>query len=173
MNTLKILIAAAVILAIAGIFLPQEYKVSRELVMRAPVNVIQQHVADMERWVEWTAWDEVPPPVGPRPAQMESGVGSGLYLSGTAGTGWFLISDDSGIDGFEYLVLSGGNEKSKGNVTFTDLGGEVRVNWTVAGRVNRPPVLAPYIAMSKEFLVGSSLSQNLKNLKKQVEYEDR
>jgi len=173
MKILKILFVVAAILAIVGIFLPQDYKVSRELVLQAPAPAIQQHVSNMDNWTKWTVWDEAIPPAGNRPAQMESGIGSGLYLSGNAGTGWFVITDDSGVDGFEYIVFSSSGDKSKGNVTFTDLGGKTKVKWVVAGKVSKPPVLSPYVAISMEFLVGSSLSQNLKNLKKLVEQEDR
>ncbi|GMR06016.1 MAG: hypothetical protein BMS9Abin25_0597 [Gammaproteobacteria bacterium] len=173
MKTLKILLVVAAILAIVGIFLPHDYKVSRELVMRAPVMAIQQHVADMDNWTKWTVWEETTPPAGKRPPQMESGIGSGLYFSGNAGSGWFVITDNSGVDGFAYVVFSSSGDKSKANVTFTDLGAETKVSWMVAGSVSKPPVLAPYLAISKEFLVGLSLSQNLKNLKKLVEQEDR
>ncbi|MFW2439488.1 MAG: SRPBCC family protein [Arenicellales bacterium] len=173
MKTIKILLVVVVILAIAGYFLPQTYKASREQVIRAPVMAVQKHVADMENWMRWAVWDEAIPPAGKRPAQMESGTGSGLYLSGNEGSGWFVVTDDSGIDGFAYVVFSSSGDKSIANVTFTDQGGETKVRWTVAGSVSRPPLLAPYLAMSKEFLVGSSLSQNLKNLKKLVEQEDR
>ncbi|MEA1889610.1 MAG: hypothetical protein U9N50_07530 [Pseudomonadota bacterium] len=146
---------------------------SKELVMRAPVDAIQQHVANMDNWTQWTTWEEAIPPAGKQPAQMESGIGSGKYFSGNAGSGWFVITDNSGVDGFEYVVYSSTGDKSKGNVTFTDLGGEVNVRWVVAGNVSKPAVLAPYLAMSKDFLVGSSLNQTLKNLKKLVEQEDR
>jgi len=173
MKTLKILFVVAVILAIVGIFLPKDYELSRELVMRSPVKPIQQHVANMDNWTQWTVWEEATPPTDKRPAQMESGVGSGLYFSGNAGTGWFVITDDSGVDGFEYIVFLSSGDKLKANVTFTDLGGKTKVKWKVAGNVSKPPVLAPYLAMSKEFLVGSSINQNLKNLKKLVEQEDR
>ncbi|NOY17436.1 MAG: hypothetical protein GXP23_11030 [Gammaproteobacteria bacterium] len=173
MNTLKLLIIAAAILAIVGIFLPRDYRVSRELIMRAPVMTIQQHVADMNNWTKWTVWKEAPPPPGKQPAQMESGIGSGLYFSGNAGRGWFVITGDSGVDGFEYVVFSSDGDKSKANVTFTDLGAETKVKWILAGSVTKPPILAPYLAMSKAFFLGSSLNQNLKNLKNLVEQEDR
>ena len=173
MKTLKILLVVAVILAIAGIFLSQNYKVSRELIIRAPVTAIQKHVADMDNWTRWTVWEEAIPPAGKRPAQMESGIGSGLYFSGNDGSGWFVVKDDSGVDGFKYVVFSSTGDKSTANVTFTDLGEETKIRWVVAGSVSKPPVLAPYLAMGKEFLVGSSLNQNLKNLKKLVEQEDR
>jgi len=173
MKTLKILLVVVVILAIAGIFLPQKYKVSRDLVIRAPVTAIQKHVADMDNWMRWTVWEEAIPPAGKSPAQMESGTGSGLYLTGNDGSGWFVVTDDSGEDGFEYVVFSSAGDKSKANVTFTDMDGDTKVSWTVAGSVSKPAVLAPYLAMGKEFLVGSSLNQNLKNLKKLVEQEDR
>jgi len=174
MKTLIILLVAAAILAIVGIFLPQDFQVSRELVMRAPVMAIQQHVADMDNWTRWTVWEETTPTAdNKRPVQMESGIGSGLYLSGNTGSGWFVITDNSGVDGFEYVVFSSSGDKSKANVTFTDLGAETKVSWMVAGSVSKPPVLAPYFAIIKEFLVGLSLSQNLKNLKKLVEQEDR
>ena len=173
MNLIKIFLLAAVILAIAGIFLPQEYAVSRDLVIPASVEEIQYRVEDMDTWNRWTVWDETAPPAGSQKAHMESGVGSGKYLTGASGTGWFVITSTSAVDGFEYAVYSDDGDKAIANVTFLDLGGETKVTWKVSGSVKKPPVLAPYIAFSKEFILGSSLSQNLKNLKKKLTQADR
>ena len=57
MKTIKILIVVAVILAIAGIFLPQDYSVNRTLVISAPIAAVQGHVEDMDNWDRWTVWD--------------------------------------------------------------------------------------------------------------------
>ena len=173
MKTIKILIVLAVILAIAGIFIPQNYSVNRTLVISAPIAAIQGHVEDMDNWSRWTVWDETEPPAGVELAQMESGVGSGKYLSGNSGSGWFVITHTSSIDGFEYTVYSDTGDKALSLVTFVDQGGSVKVDWTVKGIVSKPPVLAPYLAIIKKFVLGSSLNQNLKNLKKLVEQEDR
>ena len=75
MKLLKILIVAAIILVVAGIFLPQGYIVSRELVIKASVDEIHQRVEDMNGWERWTIWREAEPPAGNRMANMESGVG--------------------------------------------------------------------------------------------------
>jgi len=173
MKTLKILLIAAVILAIMGIFLPQQYNVTRSLEMTAPATVIQGHVQDMDTWDRWTVWDEVePPPAGARPAEMQSGVGSGKYLSGKSGSGWFVITNNSDIDGFEYMVLSDSGDQANAEVIFLDQGGNIKVVWTVRGVVSKPPVVAPYLAIIKSYVLGASINQNLKNLKKLVEQED-
>ena len=172
MKLLKILIILAAIVAIAGIFLPQEYSVSKEQVIPASVNEIHQRVEDMDSWDRWTTWDEAVPPAGTSKANMESGVGSGKYLSGTSGSGWFVITNSSVVDGFEYAVYSDNGDKAIAIVTYLDLGGETKVTWTVKGKVTQPPVVAPYIALSKEFIIGSSINQNLKNLKKKYTQAD-
>ncbi|MCK5359512.1 MAG: SRPBCC family protein [Gammaproteobacteria bacterium] len=173
MSFIKIIILAAIILAIGGIFLPQEYTVSRELVMQASAEEVHHLVEDMDSWDRWAAWDEAVPPAGSQKANMESGIGSGKYLKGASGSGWFVITNNSVVDGFEYAVYSDNGDKATANVTFLDLGGETKVTWTVRGSVKKPPVIAPYIALSKEFVLGSSLSQNLKNLKKKLTQADR
>ena len=172
MKTIKMLLVVAVILAIAGIFMPQDYKVSETLVIHAPLDAVQGHVEDMDNWGRWTVWDEVQPPAGRQLAHMESGIGSGKYLSGNSGSGWFIVTNTSEIDGFEYTVHSDAGDKALAFVTFVDQGGSIEVNWAVKGNVSKPPVLAPYLALSKEFLLRSSIKQNLKNLKKMVEQED-
>lgn len=166
---MKITLFLAVSIVIAGFLLPQEYTVTRELVIRAPANVIHQQVENMDSWEQWTTWNEVAPPAGSSPVQMQSGVGSGKYLAGTSGSGWFVITNNSVVDGFEYAIYSDDGDKSLAIVSFLDLGGETKVNWTVRGRVKKPPVLAPYIALSKDFTLGSSLNQSLNNLKKIIE----
>lgn len=173
MNVIKFLVIFAVFFAILGIFLPKDYKLTRELEMRAPVKAIEKHVSNMDNWSKWAVWEEAEAPAGIRPAQMESGIGSGRYFTGNAGSGWFVISDDSTVDGFEYIIFSDSGDKAKANITYTDTGSKIKVRWVIAGSVTKPPVLAPYIALSKEFFVGSTLNQSLKNLKKLVEQEDR
>jgi len=173
MNILKILVISGVVLAILGIFLPKEYTVSREQVMQATDKAIQVHVSDMENWHRWVVWEETTPPAGLRPAEMQSGIGSGRYYSGNAGSGWFVITGDSGVDGFEYIIFSDSGDKSTAKITYTDMGGKTKVRWVVAGSVTSPPVVAPYIALTKEFFIGSTISQNLKNLKKLVEQESK
>ncbi len=172
MNLIKVILVAAAILAIAGIFLPQEYSVSKELVMPASVNEIHQRVENMDTWERWTAWDEAVPPAGSSKANMESGIGSGKYLSGSSGSGWFVITNSSAIDGFEYVVYYDDGDKAIANVTFIDLGGETKVTWTVKGKVTNPPVLAPYLAFIKGFILKLSLRQNLENLKKGLTQAD-
>ena len=74
--------------------------------MQTSVAEIHQLVEDMGTWDRWTIWDEAVPPAGSRKANMESGVGSGKYFSGTSGSGWFVITNSSAVDGFEYVVYS-------------------------------------------------------------------
>lgn len=165
---LKILILAAAIIAIAGIFMPQEYSVSEDLVIHASATEIHQKVESLDGWKRWTVWDEAVPPAGSNRAGMESGTGSGKYLSGPSGSGWFVIKNNSVVDGFEYTVYSDDGDSAVGNVTFLDLGGETKVTWTVKSKVTSPPVLAPYIALIKKFVIASSLRQNLENLNKNL-----
>ena len=164
MQAIKLLVIMAAIIAIAGIFIPQHYSVSRELVINAPVDTVYQEISDMNQWEQWTVWKEGSPPAGVNPAQMESGIGSGIYFSGTSGSGWFVIASNSVIDGFEYRIISDSGDMAQAKIITTDLGAATKVSWSVAGSINNPPVLAPYIAFLKEFLIGSELSQNLKNL---------
>jgi len=164
MQLFKVILVLAVIFAIGGIFIPKDYRVSKELVINAPLDTVHQQVEEMDGWYRWTVWKEGMPPAGENPAQMESGIGSGVYFSGNAGSGWFVITSNSVIDGFEYTIISDSGDKAKAIITFIDVGGGTKVTWTITGIVEQPPVLAPYIALSKEFLIGSSLNQNLKNL---------
>ncbi len=173
MNAIKYLVIFGVILAIVGIFLPKEYEVTRELGMQAPEKAIQTHVSNMDNWSKWAVWEETTPPAGIRPGQMQSGVGSGRYFTGNAGSGWFVITEDSTVDGFEYVIYSDSGDKSKANITYTDMGAKIKVRWVIAGSVTKPPVIAPYITLSKGFFVGSTMNQSLKNLKKLVEQEYR
>ena len=173
MKFLKIVLFVAVILAIAGIFMSQSYTVKREITIAASADAIRGYVDSMDSWERWVTWEEVQSPAGNRPAQMQSGVGSGKYFSANSGSGWFVINSNSDIDGFEYTIHQDTGNKATGLVRLVELGPETKVEWTVKGSVKSPPVLAPYIAKSKQFLVGSELNQNLKNLKKIIEQEER
>ena len=173
MKIIKIAVLLAAMLAVAGIFIPQNYTVSRDMFIPAPATSIHQYVEDMDRWEKWTAWDEAAPPVGNRPAAMDTGVGSGKYFSGSVYSAWFVISSNSVVDGFEYTVFLDNGDKAKAIVSFLEQGNGTQVKWTVTGSVTKPPLVAPYIALSKELVLGSELSQNLKTLRKKITQQSR
>ena len=172
MKFIKLVLLAAVILAIAGIFMPKSYVIKREIPIAAQADAIQGYIENMDSWERWVTWEEAQPPAGNRPAQMESGVGSGKYFSANSGSAWFVIKSSSAIDGFEYTIHYDTGDKATGLIRLIELGPQTKVEWTVKGSVEGPPVLAPYIVKSKEFLLGSELNQNLKNLKKIIEQEE-
>jgi hypothetical protein len=57
----KLLIGVLVLLALAagvGLWMPTEWHVERSVVVAAPASVVFPLINDLQRWPEWTSWND-------------------------------------------------------------------------------------------------------------------
>ena len=166
---MKTFLIVIILFVLGGFILPNDYSTSKNLRITAPASDIHSIVESMDTWEQWTVWEQANPPAGLEdPGQMQSGAGSSLYFEGRMLSGWFVIKSSSVSEGFYYDVMAADGSKAKGAVTYLDNGGVTNVNWTMAGNIENPIIIAPYLALLMDFIVGSALNQNLVNLKEQV-----
>jgi hypothetical protein len=165
----KTFLIVIILFVLGGFMLPADYSTSKNLQISASADVIHNIVQNMDNWGQWTVWEQANPPAGLEdPGQMQSGAGSSVYFKGQLLSGWFVIKSSSASEGFYYDVVAEDGSKAKGAVSYLDNGGVTNVNWTMAGKIENPVIIAPYLALLMDFIVGSALNQNLVNLKEQV-----
>jgi uncharacterized protein YndB with AHSA1/START domain len=177
MKTLKIVavvIAALVVLfLLVGLLLPREFKVQREIVIKAPRIPVYHMVSAPTNWPKWGVWNKRDP--GMQMTFSGAGAGAGAkweWTSKTEGNGVmeFTAADsprrvvyrlsfaDWGMVSTGELVLDNVNE----NVT--------KVTWTNQGDLGGNPVFR-YFGLFMDRMVGPDFEAGLAALKVLVEKE--
>lgn len=165
MKLVKYAVLLVILLAIGGLFLPSHYSVSRSLVIPDDSAVIHSYVGNLEEWDEWMPWIKADPSIVMTPGEIEEGVGSGMsWTSRNSGSGNLVITDSADDVGLEYDIEIEGN-KAKGSILYETVDAGTRVTWSMRGNVEKPPVVAPYIALSMDFTMGSMFDQGLRDLR--------
>jgi uncharacterized protein YndB with AHSA1/START domain len=156
----------AILVAVAGFFVPSTYRVERSLVIAAPAQRLYPLVATPRRWPEWSMWNRRDPAMAMTFFGPESGAGAGWsWVSRTEGAGrmTFLTADPT--RGFTYeLYFPDFDSTSTGDIRFEPEGAGTRVTWTNVGSVGRNPLMH-YMALAMDRMVGPDFEAGLANLK--------
>ena len=160
------LVLVAVLVVVAGFFVPSSFRVERSLVIAAPPVRLYALVGAPRRWAEWSIWNRRDPTMAMTYFGPESGAGAGWsWISRTQGSGrmTFLTADPE--HGFTYsLFFPDYDSTSTGEIRFEPQAGGTRVTWTNVGDVGRNPLLH-YMALVMDRMVGPDFAAGLANLK--------
>lgn len=164
------LVLVAILVVVAGFFVPSTYRVERSLVIAAPPERLYPLVATPRRWPEWSMWNRRDPAMAMTFFGPESGAGAGWsWVSRTEGKGrmTFLTADPA--RGFTYeLYFPDYESTSSGEIRFEPQPGGTRVTWTNVGSVGRNPLMH-YMALAMDRMVGPDFDAGLANLKAMAE----
>jgi len=161
------LVLLAVLVVVAGFFVPSTYRVERSLVIAAPAARLYPLVATPRRWVEWSMWNRRDPAMALSFSGPESGAGaSWSWVSRTEGRGRMTFVTADPDKGLAYeLYFPDYDSTSTGQIRFEPQpGGGTRVTWTNAGSVGRNPLMH-YMALAMDRMVGPDFAAGLANLK--------
>ena len=169
-RTLIGLVLALGLVIVVSVFLPSEYRISREIVVAAPPAKVFPHLNNLRRWPAWTAWSERDPEMRFSYSGPEQGVGAAQrWDSDTQGGGSLKITQsdadryiayDLNIDGFDSLSL--------GELELHETGGSTRVVWIDNVDLGSNPV-AKYFGLMLDGMIGADFEAGLDNLKRMVE----
>jgi uncharacterized protein YndB with AHSA1/START domain len=157
----------AVLVVVAGFFVPSTYRVERSLVIAAPPARLYPLVAAPRRWPEWAMWNRRDPAMALTFFGAESGAGAGWsWVSRTEGKGRMTITAADPLHGLAYeLYFPDFDSTSHGEIRFEPQpGGGTRVTWTNEGGVGRNPLMH-YMALAMDRMVGPDFEAGLANLK--------
>jgi hypothetical protein len=169
MKLIKLLAVLAILFVIGGFILPKDYSVSRTVLINGEKPLIHEYVGDLDKWPEWSPWEKADSSIVVYPGDSSSGMGASQRWKGDSGSGWLQFTDTSEEDGIKYDVIFDEQDKAKAAISYRGIGDMTEVTWSMKGRMEYPVILAPYIAMSMDMIVGRLFKQGLDDLKKTVE----
>lgn len=166
-TTLGLLI---LIVVLAGVMLPTEYRVHRSVVIQAKPGPIHEFVGDLTKWEVWSPWIEEDPSLVVTVGDKTSGVGASQSWVGKDGDGSLTFTKSSPTEGIEYdLFFEQGTYQCWAAMTYSVINeNTTKVLWRMKGDMNTP-IIGGYFALLMDSMVGGMFERGLEKLKEQVE----
>lgn len=172
----KLLMGLLVLLAVAacvGLMMPMQWRVERTMTVAAPASVVFPLINDLQRWPEWTSWNETADPSMRRSFNnggRTAGVGAEMSWTGDdVGEGNLTISESVPGRLIRYdLELEQDGFRSTGAIVLDAARDGVVVTWSTEGELGLNPLIrlmGPWI----EQAVGSDFDAGLTGLKRVAE----
>lgn len=164
---LAALVLVVVLLVVGGFVLPTEYSLAREITIDAPPDKVHAYVGDLEKWEQWTPWQDNDPTVEVTFGDKTTGVGASQSWTSQDGPGSLEFTMCDPATGIAY-DMKFGETPAKSAMTYEFVDGKTKVTWSMEGDM-AVPVLGPYLRMMMPGMVGDSFDQGLEKLKSKVE----
>jgi hypothetical protein len=158
------LVSFVVTVLIAGLALPGEWQVERELIVRGPSPPLNEAVIDLSTWSEWSQW--------------RSGVVNGLQLEypgsmagvgavqtwqgGEIASGLLRITEVDAGGGIRF-DLERGSLASRAQLLFEEFGSDTRVVWREEGDLGVGPI-SGWRGLMLDGLLGPGIERQLAGL---------
>jgi uncharacterized protein YndB with AHSA1/START domain len=162
------------VLAILGIAYtrPDDFKVSRELEIKAPAEKVFEQINDFKNWKNWSPWAKKDPNILITTSGAESGAGAVQQWKGNTevGSGTQTITNSVFPSLVEIKLDFTEPMETENQVLFNieNAGESVKVKWTMQGKVLfLGKVIGLFMNMDK--LIGNDFEAGLQNLKTIVE----
>ncbi len=165
------LVVIPVLVVAASFFLPSDYRVERELVMKASAEAVFAQVSTPKTWPEWTAWTAAKyPDLKYSFAGPEAGAGASYSWTGqSSGNGSLKITLAEPAKRIEYtLDFENGKHVSTGAIAIEPAEGGVKVTWHNAGSMGGNPV-SRILGLLMDRMLGPDFEEGLRKLKERVE----
>ncbi len=182
LNIIKWLGVLAVVLLIGNYFLPNDFSVTRSLVIDAPITTVFNEVNDLKRWEEWSAWQASDPSIKVKYGSISEGVnGSYSWKGEKTGAGTLTIKSAQPNREIRTIIDFGEERFGHGTWTFEETDEGTVVTWTFYAEIGHTPYLR-YLMHWGSKDVGESLQEGLDRLRavslqrvaaKQLQEEER
>ncbi|MED5285008.1 MAG: SRPBCC family protein [Planctomycetota bacterium] len=166
-----LLVVVALVMAVAGSFLPREFEVETSIYLDRPPQVAFQKINELKAWQEWCPWNEE---TMPGMVNQYSGAERGL------GAEWSW-EHESG-DGKQWITFSQDNLEIEMATEFADYppmtsvfafepeSRGTRITWRTRGRVKDGPVDG-WMCLMMPSMISAEYDRGLQKLVKMVEAE--
>lgn len=162
------LLALIGVLVVAGLFLPTELAIAREITIDADPKKVDAYVSDLERWGDWMAWKEDDPSIVVSYGDKTKGLGATQSWTGMEGesTGTVTVTkaDDTGI-AYDMTIDT---MPSKSEIQYEVVDGKTKVIWKMDSDFD-VPIVGGYFRMMFKGSLEDWFDRGLAKLKKQVE----
>jgi hypothetical protein len=158
-------IAATVLAAVIGLFLPSTFAVEKAVVIKAAPAQIHQFAGDLARWPAWTPWLNEDPDQVVTLSDLTSGAGARLNWTGGSGGGELVFTRSDPDWGIAYeMTFKERTYTATGSLEYHATAGSTQVVWKMTGD-NGNNILARYFAGLMPSLIGPQFEEGLARLK--------
>ncbi len=158
-----------IVLVGIGLFLDNEFEVSREISIKASPAEIHLYVDDLNQWGKWSPWQQIDQSVVTTIGKITSGVGASQTWTDNGGGGSLTFTESSYETGIVYdLTFTGDSSVFVSAMNYKVEGENTIVRWTMRGKME-PIIIGNYFAQIMDALVGDNFELGLSNLKRVVE----
>jgi hypothetical protein len=158
-------VAATVLAAIVGLFLPSTFEVERSLVIKASPERIHQFTGDLSRWPQWVPWLREEPGLVVTAGEKSTGVGASQTWTADASEGSLIFTRCDPAWGIAYdMIFSKNTYTSTRSLRYRTVPGGTEVVWHMIGD-NGNNLLARYFAGLIRTRIGPQFEEGLARLK--------
>ncbi|MCB9898600.1 MAG: SRPBCC family protein [Planctomycetes bacterium] len=173
---LKFIVLLLIVAAAVGFFTSTDYTLERSIVIQAPPEAVHAYVGDLNKWPEWTPWEEADPTVKTTVVQA-TGVGAHqTWTSQKEGGGELTFTKSDPKTGIAYDMDFVMDENTKipstSSMTYKPAAnGGTEVTWTMQGSSKGfvGPVVDGWMKILMPMMVGGDFDKGLTKLKEKVE----
>ena len=159
------IIAATVLAAVVGLFLPSTFEIEKSVVIKAAPERIHQFTGDLARWPEWTPWLKEDPDLMVTLGDPTTGVGATQAWTGGSSDGELTFTRCDPGWGIAYdMTFNKKTYISTGTMEYIPAPGGTQVVWKMVGD-NGNNIMARYFAGLMPSLIGPQFEEGLARLK--------
>ena len=166
-----LLVVVALVMAVAGSFLPREFEVETSIYLDRPPQVAFQKINELKAWQEWCPWNEENMPgMVNRYSGAERGLGAEWSWEHESGDGkqWITFSQDN-LE-IEMATEFADYPPMTSVFAFEPESRGTRITWRTRGRVKDGPVDG-WMCLMMPSMIAAEYDRGLQKLVKMVEAE--
>ena len=158
-------VAATVLAAIVGLFLPSTFVVEKEVVVKASPETIHEFVGDLAQWTQWNPWLEEDPNQVVTFGATSSGQGASQSWEGGASDGQMSLTSSNPTWGVAYeMTFKKNSYTSTGSLLYRPVEDGTEVFWHMTGDSGNN-IMARYFIGLMPSMVGPQFEEGLARLK--------
>ena len=167
---LMIVVAVLVVLAVVGLLLPRNTRVSRSVTIDRPASLVYATVNSFELFPKWSPWQDLDPNMHQTTEGARDGVGAKLVWNGNdkVGSGTQVITATRLNESVASDIDFGKMGVAKSALLLSPAATSTRVTWTLDIDMGASPI-AHYFGLMMDRMIGKDYETGLKKLKALVE----
>ncbi len=163
-----VLVVLVVLFVGVSFLLPSDYRVERSVTIDAGPEQVHQLVGHLERWPEWTPWQEMDPTIETVLGDQTTGIGAHQKWDGDSGSGELTFTRCDASTGIAYdLAFDEGKHMSVGTMDYETTAEGTKVTWTMAG--DNEGIIGRWFGVMMDAMVGPAFENGLAKLKTTAE----
>jgi uncharacterized protein YndB with AHSA1/START domain len=166
---LGVIVAVVLVLVVVASMLPDNFEVSRSVVINAPADKVYPLLATPAEWKRWSIWNERDPAMQITYSGPAAGMGTAWdWKSKSQGNGGMSFTQAKPNQSLDYELHFEGMNPSTGVLQLEPASGGTKVTWVMRGSANGQLVTKLFLPFMGK-MIGPDFEAGLKNLKKLAE----